>query len=471
MRRFLDRRGDIIRFGNDGWHARFDDGLNEANVVRVADALASLWAEARPGATVYVGFDTRHLSREHAHVAAAVFSAHGLRARVSQQPCPTPAVAWSCAHDPQGVGALVLTASERSCEYGGLLVRGADGGPMDRDFLDQVEQAVRQAPVEERGAYEECDLMAGYRAALLAGLDREAIARRAPKVVVDPMYGAAGGHLSSMLSGLGCRVVEIHVEPREDFAGIHPDPQDPWADACEQAVVAHGADLGLLLDGDGDRAAVVDERGAILPPRALIPLVLGHLVSDHDAHGRVVSTLTCSACVSRQARRLGLDQVVVPVGFSRIYREVVEGGVLLGAEEYGGISVPAHLPERDGLLVCLLAVEMACQQGRPLSQMVCDLEQRVGTMRYARRDVRLEPAHTQAFRNVLPGLNPHEVAGRVPVEVSHADGLRLQFDDDSWVLMRPSRAGSVVRVYAEAGTERDRDDLLRAACDIVRATP
>ena len=73
MRRFLDRRGDIIRFGNDGWHARFDDGLNEANVVRVADALASLWAEARPGATVYVGFDTRHLSRGPAHGAAAGF--------------------------------------------------------------------------------------------------------------------------------------------------------------------------------------------------------------------------------------------------------------------------------------------------------------------------------------------------------------------------------------------------------------
>ena len=82
--------------------------------------------------------------------------------------------------------------------------------------------------------------------------------------------------------------------------------------------------------------------------------------------------------------------------------------------------------------------------------------------------MRLEPALTQAFRNVLPGLNPQEIAGRVPVEVSHADGLRLQFDDDSWVLMRPSRTDSVVRVYAEAPTARERDELLESACSIAR---
>jgi phosphomannomutase len=160
--------------------------------------------------------------------------------------------------------------------------------------------------------------------------------------------------------------------------------------------------------------------------------------------------------------------VSVPVGFPRIYREVLEGDVILGAEEYGGICVPAHLHERDGLLVALLAVELLATSGVPMSQLVSELESKIGSMRYTRRDVRLDPAVTQAFRNVLPGLNPPDVAGRVPVEVSHADGLRLQFEDDSWVLMRPSRAGALVRVYAEAPSECERDELLEGACDIVR---
>ena len=109
----------------------------------------------------------------------------------------------------------------------------------------------------------------------------------------------------------------------------------------------------------------------------------------------------------------------------------------MGVEEYGGVCIPSHLRERDGLLVCLLAVEMLARSGKTVSTMTEELEAIIGTMSYARRDMRLEPAASQAFRNVLPGLNPAELAGKVPVEISHAAGLRAQFEDDSWVHIRP----------------------------------
>ncbi len=464
----MDKRADILRFGVDGWHARFDDAFTEENVTRIADALALVWANDHPGATVYVGFDTRHGAREGARLAAGVLASYGLEAKVSDRPCPTPAVAWTCARDERAVGAVIMTASERSCEYGGIVVRGSDGGPVSPALLDEVEQAISLAPTASRGAFEEIDLMSEYLASLAAWVDRPSIEAARPRVVVDAMYGAGTGHLARVLTDLGCEVIEIHVEAREDYGGIHPDPRDPWADSCEQAVVAHDADLGLLLDGDGDRAAVVDERGALLPVRVLVPLVLGNLVMGHGAHGRVVTTLTCSACIAREASRLGCDVTSVSVGFARVYREMLEADAIMGVEEYGGICVPAHLRERDGLLVCLLAVEMLARAGKVVSTMARELEAAIGTMSYARRDLRLDPAASQAFRNVLPGLNPGELAGRSPVEVSHADGLRVQFDDDSWALIRPSRTSAVVRVYAEAPTAPARDALLTAACDLVR---
>ncbi|MDO4429537.1 MAG: phosphoglucomutase [Atopobiaceae bacterium] len=464
----MDKRADILRFGVDGWHARFEDAFTDENVARIADALGLIWADEHPGATVYVGYDTRHGAGDHARLVAGVLSSFGLDARVSDCACPTPAVAWTCARDELAVGAVVLTASERSCEYGGVIVRGADGGPVSRGFLDRVEQAISLSPTSERGAFEEVDLMGAYLDDLGSWVDRGAIEARRPKIVVDAMYGSATGHLARLLSELGCEVVEIHVESRDDFGGIHPDPRDPWADSCEQAVVAHGADMGLLLDGDADRASVVDERGELLPARVLVPMLLGNLVMSHGAHGRVVTTLTCSACVAREAERLGCVTTPVSVGFARIYRETLESDVVMGVEEYGGVCVPSHLRERDGLLVCLLAVEMLARSGKSVSVMASELEAIVGTMCYARRDVRLDPAASQAFRNVLPGLNPGELVGRVPVEVSHADGLRLQFEDDSWVLVRPSRTSSVVRVYAEAPTAALRDALLGEACELVR---
>ena len=465
----MDRRSDIIRFGIDGWQARFEDGFDADSVARVADALGLVWADAAPGATIYVGYDTRHDARYLALLIAGILASYGLVAKVSDVPCPTPAVSWCCSRDDAAYGAVIVTASELPSEYGGLLVRGFDGGPVSRGFLDNVEQAISAAPTQARGPFEEIDLVGPYLADLASLVDGASIAARRPRVVVDAMCGSGTGHLAGLLSDLGCDVIEIHVEPREDFGGIHPEPRDPWADACEQAVVVHGADMGLLLDGDADRASIVDERGNLLPARVIVPMLLGNLVMSHGAHGRVVTTLTCSACIAREAARLGCETTSVPVGFSRIYRETLDSDVIMGVEEYGGVCVPSHLRERDGLLVCLLAVEMLARSGKTVSTMTEELEAIIGTMSYARRDIRLEPAASQAFRNVLPGLNPGELAGKLPVEVSHADGLRAQFEDDSWVLIRPSRTSSVVRVYAEATDARDRDALLAAACALGRA--
>lgn len=464
----MDRRAHIIRFGNDGWHARFDEDFTTENVVRVADALGLLWGDAHPGATVFVGYDTRHDARALAREIAGVLAGYGLDVRLSIGVSPTPAVGWACSHDASAIGGVVLTASERSCEYGGILVRMGDGGPASHDLLDQVEQLVPNVPTEVRGSYVETDFVGSYLADLALLVDGCAIAAARPRVVVDPMHGSGTDRLAEVLKGLGCVVTQIHGERSEDFGGIHPEPADPWADDCEQAVVSTGAELGVLLDGDGDRAALVDETGRILSPHELAPLMLGCLVEGHGKMGRVVTTLSCSASIVRQAERLGCEHVSVPVGFTRIYREMLEGDVLLGVEEYGGLSIPVHLRERDGLFVCLLAVELVARTRKPLSVLVGEMRSKIGRMCYTRRDVRMDSAATQAFRMILPGLNPESVAGRIPVEVSHADGLRLQFDDDSWVLMRPSRTDSVVRVYAEAPTEEERDALLEATCAIVR---
>lgn len=464
----MDRQQEIIRFGNDGWQSRLDDGFTTQNVVRLVDGLGLLWADDAPGSTVYIGYDTRVASRLFAEVAAAVLGSYGLRARLSDRPCPTPAVGWNCAHDPRAIGGVVITASDKSCEYGGILIRSSDGGPMRQEFLDDLEEQISGEATHSRGSYELCDLMSNYIDALLGHVDAQAIRDAAPKIVADPMYGASAYYLAGILGKLGCDVTEIHGQPMPDFNGLHPIPVDPWADECEQEVVSRGADLGLILDGDADRAGAIDGEGNLLSASQLVPLLMGHLVADKGLTGRIVTTLTCSACIDRQAESLGLESLSVPVGFSRIYREVLEGDVLMGVEEYGGVCLPCHFNERDGLLVSLLLVELVCQRGRSLKDLVQEQQLSLGRMCYRRRDLHLDSAYTQAFRNVLPGLNPPVVAGKVPVEVSHADGLRLEFEDGSWVLMRPSRTDAVVRLYAEASTEKERDDLLDAVSDLVK---
>ena len=459
----------MIRFGNDGWCARFDEDFTEDNVVRLADALGLAWGDKTPGGTVVVGFDTRHDGRRLAKIVAGTLASYGLRVLLSDDVCPTPAVGWTCAHTEGAVGAVMLSASERSCEYGGMLVRGADGGAVERSFLDRVEQLISTVPSTSRGPVETIDLVNPYIENLASLVDRDVIASAHPKVVVDPMYGAASKHLAGLLRSLGCEVFEMRADPLDDFGGIHPDPRDPWADKCEQAVLSTGADLGIVLDGDGDRSAIVDNQGRILTPHQMIPLVIGELVEGRGMRGRVVTTLSGSASIRLQAERLGLPFTQVPVAFLRLYREALEGDVLLTAEEYGGICIPGHLLERDGLLASIYIVELVCRTGMSVTELVQDLEAKIGRRCYARRDIRLDSGSTMAMRNILPGLNPQVVAGRTPTEVSHAEGLGLTFEDNSWMLLRPSRTDSVVRLYAEAPTEKERDELLEVALGIVKS--
>ena len=464
----LDRREQIIRFGNDGWHARFDGAFTQENVARVADALGLAWADSSPGATIYVGFDTRHEGKRFARLAGEVMASYGLRVCLSTTPAPTPAVAWACANDPQAVGAVVLTASERSCEYGGILVRSSDGSSASHAFLDKVEDLIPAQAPEGRGRVFEIDFKDSYLDDLYEAVDARVFARRPLKVVVDPLYGAGIGTLASVLQRLGCDVIQIHDDSATDFAGLHPEPADPWADKCEQAVLALGADMGLVLDGDGDRFSVVDETAHLLTPSQFTPLLIEHLVRNRKRSGRVITTLSSSSSIIAQARELGLQVSSLPVGFERLYRELREQDVLMGCEEYGGIVVPSHLFERDGLLGCLLICEMVAMSGQSLSQILAQSESRLGRRCYIRRDVRLETGQVSVLRTVLPGLNPEQIAGKVPQEVSHADGMRLDFSDGSWVLVRPSRTDPIVRIYAEAFSERDRDELLDATTRLVK---
>ena len=150
---------------------------------------------------------------------------------------------------------------------------------------------------------------------------------------------------------------------------------------------------------------------------------------------------------------------------------MLKGGVLLGGEESGGIGIPDHLMERDGLYVALLLCELMAKTGKTLGRLAEDLADQIGHMEYGRRDLRLDGASLQMFLNMLPGLNPQRVAGMRPVEVSHKDGLRLRFADDSWLLVRPSGTEPLIRVYAEAPTVAARDALLDAGCAMAMGEP
>lgn len=457
---------EAIRFGTDGWRAPYGAGFDETNVARVAEAAARLFARANPRGTLYVGYDTRREGLHYAELAASVAAGCGLDVVLSDAYCPVPALGWSVARDANAVGALMLTASHNTAAYNGVKIRMADGGASPKDFTDAVERTLAPVPGAQWGTFRTEDLVGPYLDDLKQSVDADAIRRSRLKIVCDPMYGASRGYLARVLRDLGVEVAEIHNGASEDFDGIRPEPIAPWTEPCQQVVVQSEAHAGLFCDGDGDRVGVVDDRGAIVSSHKVIALIMDLLVREGRT-GRVVVTTSGSTLVRRQAARLGCPLTETPIGFKWIYNEMLKGDVLLGGEESGGIGVPDHLYERDGLYINLRLCELMARSGKTVRQLVDALEDQVGRMEYGRRDLRLDGASLQMFMNMLPGLNPGRMAGLKPVEVSHKDGLRLGFADDSWLLIRPSGTEPLIRVYAEAPTVAAREALLDAGSSLV----
>ncbi len=459
-----------VHFGTDGWRAVIAEDFTYFNLRRVADAAGRVFAADNPGGLIYVGHDTRFEAAAFARAAAEVLASHGLRVRVTDRYCPTPALCWTVAHDDEAVGGVMLTASHNPAEYLGFKLRMSDGGASPVSFTDRVEAELKTAAPTERGEYEVVDLMGPYLTSLRSLVDAEAIAAAGLKVAVDPLYGAGQGYLADMLRSLGVDVTEIHHELNPGFAGLHPEPIPPHIDEVRALVRERGLDAAFITDGDADRIGAADRTGAFVNPHRIICLVARHLYQDKGQRGTIVKTLSTSVLVDRLGAKLGIEVITTPVGFKWIYEEMARGGVMLGGEESGGIGIPSHVRERDGLLMALMLTEMMAQHHKGLGELVDDLIALTGPMEYLRVDLKLDPAVKDAFVASWPGLAPTEIAGLAVSRIIREDGIKFLLPDDAWLLMRASGTEPLIRIYAEASTMGVVDELLAAGRGMAEGT-
>ncbi|MBE0477486.1 MAG: phosphoglucosamine mutase [Coriobacteriia bacterium] len=458
-----------IRFGTDGWRAVIGDDFTYANVRRLADAAGRVIAEDTPGGEVLVGYDTRFQAAAFAASAAGVLAAHGLRVRLSTCALPTPALSWATDRS-DAVGAIMLTASHNPARWLGLKVKTADGGSAPPAVTGRVEAAVPDTPPppERDGTYTVDDLTTDYLGALRALVDGEAIRSAGLRVVVDPLYGAGQGMLAQVMRDLGVsEVLELHGEYNPSFGGLHPEPIPPHVDEGRRLVREGGFDAAFFTDGDADRIGAADRHGEFVNPHRIFALVVRNLVEAKGMRGAVVKTLSTSVLLDRVCQRLDLECETTPIGFKYIYERMLAGGVMIGGEESGGIGIPSHVPERDGLAMALLLTEMMAKRGLGLAELVEDLFAMTGPMEYRRADIRIEPAERDTFAAQVPSIEREEIAGLAVRGLDRRDGVKFLLPDDAWLLLRPSGTEPLVRVYAEAPSMGVVDDLLEAGRELV----
>ena len=464
-----------IHFGTDGWRAIIGEDFTPDNLNRVIAAAARIFKEEAVAAgrdadapgTLIVGHDCRQDAHAYAELAAQVAAGEGFNVLLTEDYCPTPTLCWSVAHNDDAVGGIMLTSSHNPAEYLGVKLRMADGGASPAEFTDRVEAVLPPEPTDILGPFQTADLMTDYLAALRELVDVEAIRGANLRVVCDPLYGAGRHYLADLLRDMGVEVVEIHNAEDPTFAGLHPEPIQPWVDEGLAKVGELGYDALFINDGDADRIAAGDSRGNYVNAHRIITLLTKHMV-DRGETGRVVSTVTASAMLDRMCRKLGLELVSTPVGFKWIYGEMEKGGVMIGGEESGGIGLPDHVKERDGLLMALLLTECMAQSGKDLGTIVDEMLADIGRLEFARRGLSITDEQMARFRaETVPAYTADEIAGKRVLDVDRRDGVKLLLEGDAWVMMRPSGTEPLVRIYAEAATTDEVNDLLDVAEEVV----
>jgi len=252
---------------------------------------------------------------------------------------------------------------------------------------------------------------------------------------------------------------------------VNPEPIPPNIDEAISVMRAGGHDLCIITDGDADRVGIIDETGRFINQLQVFALLVLHMFDVMGQRGPIVKTVNMTAMVEQLAKQFGAEVHEVPVGFKWVAPKMMETNAVIGGEESGGFGVRGHIPERDGILVGLLFADMIVRRGKPLSEILVDLERMVGPHAYARHDIHLHRDTYERDRNrivdQLAAHQPKEVAGVKVGRVRSDDGFKFYLDDGSWVLLRTSGTEPLIRIYAEAPDAAAVEARLAAIEDIV----
>jgi len=458
-----------IKFGTDGWRAVIDKDFTNENVCKIIQAFCDVWADS-PNKLVFIGYDRRNKSDSTSRLVASVLAANGFEPRLSKQYCPTPCVSWLSKNN-DGLAGVMVTASHNPPNWNGIKFKESYGGAASPEYTDKIEAQIEanekagRKPLEAN--FEECvakgsityyDPHETYSAHLKNYMDVEKITQSGFKVVVDPMFGSGTDYIKSIINQ---GVVQIHEAADPDFGGLSPEPIEKNLSDLRKAVLENKAHIGLATDGDADRIGAMDEKGNYISSHQIFALLLRHNLDHNKLKGTIVSSVSTTRLIQEICTKYALEHVQTPIGFKHISKVLKERDALMGGEESGGISFRDHVHERDGVFNGLLLLEMMAVKGKSLSELISEMNDEYGKFIFKRDDHHLDSDTIERVRNQIKGMSFDEVEGVKVLKNNTLDGLRLEFEDGSWVLMRPSGTEPLVRTYAEASSMDRVDALLR----------
>lgn len=467
-----------IKFGTDGWRGIIADDFTFENVRRVAGAIAAYvvkYEDAKRG--VFVGYDTRFASQRAAQAAAEVIAGAGIPVKLASDYTPTPAVSFAVKKN-GAAGGVMVTSSHNPWNWNGVKFKAKFGGSATPAIMKKVEDELRAGAVPQgsKATIEETDLKTPYIDAVCGFADLDAIGKAKFKIAIDSMYGSGRGILAGIFGERGVQHVAIRQEVNPLFPDINPEPIEPHIALLQQTVLREKCDAGLATDGDADRIGAVAEDGSFVDSHKIFCVLLRWLLERKKWSGDVVRAFNTTRMIDRIAAKHGRKLYETPIGFKYTADLMMEHDILIGGEESGGIGYSRFLPERDGVLNCLLLANVMAEEGKPLGQLVADLQKEFGLHYYGRRDLHIAEEMKQSAIQRAQSDSTQTLGRYRVVKKESLDGIKFFLDAptngsgaEAWILFRASGTEPLLRAYAEASSRELVGEILTAAENFVRS--
>jgi phosphoglucomutase len=446
-----------IRFGTSGWRGVIADDFTFSGVRRIAAAIAGHVRAQKKFPRLIVGYDTRFFSEEFAVAAAGVLESQGCKVLFCHEATPTPSIAHAIL-DRKLDGGVNITASRNPAQYNGVKFSGADSGPALPEVTRDIEKRAAglrddSSPAQEaEDDFERIDTREAYFAQLEKLVRFHVLSKAKGNFICDAVHGCGAGWLDRILLKHEIPATPIRAERDVLFEGTGPDPSEENLAPLKKAVLENKSLAGLATDGDADRFGILDRDGSFISPNHILGLLFDYLLETRGTKLGASRSVATSHLLDAVGRLHGVQVYETPVGFKYVGPLLRENKIVIGGEESAGMTIRGHVPEKDGILACLLVAEMIAARRASLSEQLRDLFHSVGGEYWPLRvNLHLSPdVQARLAERLKKDFN--EFAGRHVARTDRTDGLKLILNDGSWLLMRPSDTEPVVRIYTEAAS-------------------
>ena len=472
----------VIKFGTDGWRGVIADDFTFSNVRTAAAAIAA-YLHSRSGSSqedpakgICIAYDTRFGSKSFARACAEVVAATGIPVQLAHAVTPTPALSYGV-RERGAAGGIMITSSHNPAQWNGVKYKAWYGGSGKPSIISEIEsylgkpvpRPAQPAPITE------VDFLPSYLKAIQSFADLDLIAKSGMKFCIDSMYGAGATILSDIFHRIGVANVPIRTNPDPLFPGINPEPIEPNIRALGEATVAHHCQAGLCTDGDADRIGATDEHGNFVDPHKIYSVLLQWVLTRKGWPGAVTRAFNTTKMLDRIAKKHNRELIEHGIGFKFVCDYMLEREIVMGGEESGGIGFQRHLPERDGLLNCLLLANVMAQEGKTLGELVAALQAEYGEHQYGRVDLHIpdEQKNSAIARAKSRPVGDATFAGMPILRTDTLDGVKLYLDNpeakskpnaaETWLLLRASGTEPLMRIYTESCSKESVAKLLESA--------